>query len=201
MVIFVVAIPKTIPCKRLPLKAASVGTPALLDVTAVGFGDIERGRRRGADLGTNPPPRSLGDQAGVPPGRRPDPTFDLLSEPHWRHPRLTKNTVYLMAAWRFPEGRFGPVVTVGTIIADRPPAQIRTCAFTHTTLTEDEWRRSAYRGKEPRKNNFTLADRATWRRHSCRPRPDSSGRLPGVLQSPSRGVGTRQSESPMPHSF
>jgi hypothetical protein len=26
-----------------------------------------------------------------------------------------------------------------------PPAQIRTCAFTHTALTEDEWRRSACR--------------------------------------------------------
>src|ERR1019366_1552891 len=34
MVIFVVAIPKTIPCKKLPLKAASAGTPALLDVKA-----------------------------------------------------------------------------------------------------------------------------------------------------------------------
>ena len=29
-----------------------------------------------------------------------------------------------------------------------PPAQIRTCAFTHTALTEDEWRRSAYRDKD-----------------------------------------------------
>jgi hypothetical protein len=28
-----------------------------------------------------------------------------------------------------------------------PPAQIRTCAFTHTALTEDEWRRSAYRDR------------------------------------------------------
>src|ERR1019366_4892976 len=34
-----------------------------------------------------------------------------------------------------------------------------------------------------------------WRRHSCRPRPEESGRLPGVLQSASRGVGTRQTES------
>ena len=25
-----------------------------------------------------------------------------------------------------------------------PPAQIRTCAFTHTALTEDGWRQSAY---------------------------------------------------------
>jgi hypothetical protein len=49
--------------------------------------------------------------------------------------------------------------------------------------------------KGPRKNNFTLAAWAMWRRHSCRPRPDSSGRLPGVLQSASRGVGTRQTES------
>src|SRR5215472_12168333 len=29
-----------------------------------------------------------------------------------------------------------------------PPAQIRTCAFTHTALTEDGWRRSAYRDKD-----------------------------------------------------
>ena len=29
-----------------------------------------------------------------------------------------------------------------------PPAQIRTCAFTHTALTEDEWRRSACRDKD-----------------------------------------------------
>ena len=29
-----------------------------------------------------------------------------------------------------------------------PPAQIRTCAFTHTALTEDEWRRSAYQDKD-----------------------------------------------------
>src|ERR1035437_1045259 len=50
MVIFVVAIPKTIPFKRLPWKAASAGTASLLDATAAGFGDIERGRRRGADL-------------------------------------------------------------------------------------------------------------------------------------------------------
>ena len=50
MVIFVVAIPKTIPCKGLPLKAASAGTLALLDVTAVGSGEIERRRRRPADL-------------------------------------------------------------------------------------------------------------------------------------------------------
>src|ERR1039457_801325 len=39
MVIFVVAIPKTIPCRRLPLKAAPAGTPTLRDVSAVGFGD------------------------------------------------------------------------------------------------------------------------------------------------------------------
>src|ERR1019366_5686159 len=32
-------------------------------------------------------------------------------------------------------------------------------------------------------------------RGNSRPRPDSSGRLPGVLQSASRGVGTRQTES------
>src|ERR1035438_6678443 len=37
MVIFVVAIPKTIPYRRLPLKAASAGTPTLRDVSAVGF--------------------------------------------------------------------------------------------------------------------------------------------------------------------
>ena len=29
-----------------------------------------------------------------------------------------------------------------------PPAQICTCAFTHTALTEDEWRRSAYRDRD-----------------------------------------------------
>jgi hypothetical protein len=29
-----------------------------------------------------------------------------------------------------------------------PPAQIRTCAFTHTALTEDEWRRSVCRDKD-----------------------------------------------------
>jgi len=29
-----------------------------------------------------------------------------------------------------------------------PPAQIRTCAFTHTALTEDEWRRSACPDKD-----------------------------------------------------
>jgi len=29
-----------------------------------------------------------------------------------------------------------------------PPAQIRTCAFTHTALTEDGWRRSAYQDKD-----------------------------------------------------
>ena len=29
-----------------------------------------------------------------------------------------------------------------------PPAQIRTCAFTHTALTEDEWRRSACQDKD-----------------------------------------------------
>jgi hypothetical protein len=34
-----------------------------------------------------------------------------------------------------------------------------------------------------------------WRRHSCLPRPDSSGRLLGVLQSASRLIGTRQSET------
>jgi hypothetical protein len=33
-------------------------------------------------------------------------------------------------------------VAVGTTIADRPPAQIRTGAFTHTALTVDEWRRN-----------------------------------------------------------
>jgi len=40
------------------------------------------------------------------------------------------------------------VVAVGTAIADRPPAQIRTCAFTHTALTEDGWRQSACRNKD-----------------------------------------------------
>jgi hypothetical protein len=29
-----------------------------------------------------------------------------------------------------------------------PPAQIRTCAFTHTALTEDEWRQSACRDRD-----------------------------------------------------
>jgi hypothetical protein len=33
------------------------------------------------------------------------------------------------------------------------------------------------------RNNFTLVAWAMWRRHSCRLRPDSSGRLPGVPQS------------------
>ena len=53
--------------------------------------------------------------------------------------------------------------------------------------------------KAPRKNYFTLTARAMWRRHSCVPRPDSSGRLLGVLQSASRGVEgapwARQSET------
>jgi hypothetical protein len=31
-------------------------------------------------------------------------------------------------------------VAVGTTIADRPPAEIRTSAFTHTALTKGEWR-------------------------------------------------------------
>src|ERR1019366_7209743 len=34
--------------------------------------------------------------------------------------------------------------------------------------------------KEPRKNNYTVAAWAMWRRHSCRPRSDSSGRMPGL---------------------
>ena len=34
-----------------------------------------------------------------------------------------------------------------------------------------------------------------WRGHSCLPRPDSSGRLPGALESTSRRVGTPQTES------
>ena len=29
-----------------------------------------------------------------------------------------------------------------------PPAQIRTCAFTHTALTEDEWSRSACQDRD-----------------------------------------------------
>jgi hypothetical protein len=32
------------------------------------------------------------------------------------------------------------------------------------------------RPKEPRQNNFTLAAWPVWRRHSCRPRPEESGR-------------------------
>jgi hypothetical protein len=40
-----------------------------------------------------------------------------------------------------------------------------------------------------------LAAWAMWRGHSCLLRPDSSGRLPGVLENASRGVGTRQTES------
>jgi hypothetical protein len=40
--------------------------------------------------------------------------------------------------------------------------------------------------KGPRKNNFTFGYLAPWRRHSCLPRPDSSGRLPDVHQSASR---------------
>ena len=42
--------------------------------------------------------------------------------------------------------RTGPflriAVAVGTTIADRPPAQIRTGAFTHTALTVEEWRQN-----------------------------------------------------------
>src|ERR1035441_3066475 len=37
--------------------------------------------------------------------------------------------------------------------------------------------------------------------HSCLPRPHSSGRLPGMVESASRGVGTRQTESLLPHTF
>jgi hypothetical protein len=42
---------------------------------------------------------------------------------------------------------------------------------------------------------FGLA-KTKWRGHSCLPRPDSSGRLPGALKSTSRRVGTPQTESP-----
>jgi len=38
-------------------------------------------------------------------------------------------------------------VAVGTTITDRPPAQIRTSASTHTALTKDEWRRSVHRDR------------------------------------------------------
>ena len=55
---------------------------------------------------------------------------------------------------------------------------------------------TAFTTKGPRNNNFTFGYLAPWRRHSCLPRPDSSGRLPDVRQSASRGVGTRQTESP-----
>jgi hypothetical protein len=34
------------------------------------------------------------------------------------------------------------MVAVGTLITERPPAQIRTSASTHTALVKDEWRRS-----------------------------------------------------------
>jgi hypothetical protein len=40
------------------------------------------------------------------------------------------------------------VVAVGTAIADRPPAQIRASAFTHTALTVDVWRRSVAGGTD-----------------------------------------------------
>ena len=62
---------------------------------------------------------------------------------------------------------------------------------------EDEWPASAEitaamlerytkpPGPKPRKNNFTFGCLAPWRRHSCLPRPDSSGRLPDVHQSAS----------------
>jgi len=43
--------------------------------------------------------------------------------------------------------------------------------------------------EEPSNNNFTLAAWAAWRRHSCLPRPDSSGRVPGVRQRAFRRVG------------
>ena len=36
--------------QKAPIERGLKGTPALLDVTAVGLADIERGRRRGADL-------------------------------------------------------------------------------------------------------------------------------------------------------
>ena len=36
--------------QKAPIECGSAGTPALVKVTAVGFGEIERGRRRGADL-------------------------------------------------------------------------------------------------------------------------------------------------------
>ena len=41
-----------------------------------------------------------------------------------------------------------PLCRGGTTIAGRPPAQIRTGAFTHTALTPDGWRRSARRDKD-----------------------------------------------------
>src|SRR5215831_201370 len=43
----------------------------------------------------------------------------------------------------FLEPIFWIVVAVGTTITGRPPAQIRTGAFTHTALTVEEWRRNA----------------------------------------------------------
>src|SRR5450759_5244757 len=43
--------------------------------------------------------------------------------------------------------RFWITVAVGTTITDRPPAQIRTSASTHTALTKDEWRRSVHRDR------------------------------------------------------
>ena len=47
-----------------------------------------------------------------------------------------------------PEARFWPTVAVGTTIADRPPAQIRTSAFTHTALTGDGWRQSGRQDRD-----------------------------------------------------
>jgi hypothetical protein len=61
MVIFVVAIRKTILCKKLPLKAASAGTPALRDVTAVWFGETGVAPLWCRSECTRSPPRPFGD--------------------------------------------------------------------------------------------------------------------------------------------
>src|ERR1019366_2182703 len=90
--------------------------------------------------------------------------------------------------------------TSGDFIVGEQPARIPTpstastegqflalfmfCALSDPTLLEQIWGHHTIREAE-----------TTWRRHSCLPRPDSSGRLPGVLQNASRRVGTQQSES------
>jgi len=74
------------------------------------------------------------------------------------------------------------------------------------TMTQRDTRTTrANRGDAETQRNAVISDHpeitshlarwAMWRGHSCLLRPDSSGRLPGVLENASRGVGTRQTES------